>query len=285
MTSSLVRFEQRAVSAGGRVSAVVLDASGREVFTLSPDEPMPAASVIKLPLVMTLFADAAAGRMDLDERVAIGQRVGGSGVLSHLPDVPDMTLRDLAAITTTVSDNTATNRLIDRVGIVHVNERLDEWGCPATRLRRAMFDLEAKARGIENAMTARDAASLLRRVLEGAVAGEHAWISVLSLLTWNGDRTRLGRYLPPSVPLAHKDGWGDDPLPVDNDVGIVRAGRGASTGSAADALRNGGAVVVGFTHGVDPLVARPLLGLLGRGAAEAAGAELGPLPFEVGGNA
>lgn len=268
MTRLLEAFRRRARAAGGRVSAVLIGSDGQELLAVSPDEPMRAASVIKLPLVMTLFVDASEGKIDLDERVAVGDRVAGSGVLSHLPGVGDMTLRDLAAITLTVSDNTAANRLIDRVGIERVNEQLDEWGCGTTRLRRAMYDLEAKARGEENVMTARETASLLRRVQSGAKAGDDALGSVLRLLGWNSDQTRLGRYLPSNVALAHKDGWDTAPL-IDNDAGIV-----------------GGAVVAaGFTNGVDTREARALLGLLGLAAAELAGADVGTLPSEVSGTA
>jgi beta-lactamase class A len=262
----LETFRARAAVAGGRLGAIVLDPSGREVLAIDADELMPAASVIKLPLVMTLFADAAAGRLSLDERMPVGDRVDGSGVLRDLADLDAMSLRDLAALTMTVSDNTAANRLIERVGPDRVNERLGAWGCPKTRLRRAMFDLDAKARGLENVMTARETASLLRRIADGARDGDDASVSVLGLLERNTDRTRLGRYLPTDVTLAHKDGWMDE---VDNDAGIVRA--------------RSGVVVVGFTNGIDPRESRPLLGLLGLAAASLAGAEVGKLPREAGG--
>lgn len=279
MTRLLDLFRARSASADGRVSAVVLDADGSEMLASLPDVPMRAASVIKLPLVMTLFLGSREG-IDLDEPVAVGPRVAGSGVLSHLPGVADMTLRDLAAIALTVSDNTAANRLIDRVGIERVNERLEEWGCATTRLRRAMYDLEAKARGLENVMSARETASLLRRVLEGANGGDATLADLFALLSWNSDRTRLGRYLPSGVALAHKDGWDTAPR-IDNDAGIVRA---AAAGSPP-AAPGPGVVVVGFTNDVDTREARSLLGLLGLAAAEIAGADIGTLPSEVAGSA
>lgn len=267
MTRLLDLFRQRASVASGSVAAVLVDAQGRELLAILPDEPMRAASVIKLPLVMTLFLDAASGRIDLDERVPVGARVAGSGVLSHMPGIDRVTLRDLAAVTVSVSDNTATNRLIERVGIDRVNAQLDAWRCPNTRLRRAMYDLEAKARGQENVMTARETAALLRRVLSPP-ATEAALASVRALLALNSDRTRLGRYLPSTVTLAHKDGWDTKPL-TDNDAGIVA----------------GAVVVVGFTNDLETRAARSLLGLLGLAAAEIAGADIGPLPSEVVGSA
>ena len=271
MTALLERFAERARASGGRVGAVVLGDDGSEALVLDADETYYSASVIKLPLVMTLYADAAAGRLSLEERVPVGERVGGSGVLRDVVDVGPLSLRDLAALAMTVSDNTATNRLIERIGVERVNERLDEWDCPRTRLQRAMFDMEAKARGHENLMTPRECASLLSYVLRRSGAGDEAMSAVLHLLERNRDLSRLGRYLPKGADVAHKDGWGDDPEYVDNDAGIVTA--------------RGAAVVVGFTQRLAPLVARPLLGLLGLAAAEMAGAEVAGVPAELVGSA
>jgi beta-lactamase class A len=264
----LERFQERAHQAGGRVGAVVMAEDGREASALDADGTYPAASVIKLPLVMTLFADAAEGRLQLDESLSLGERVDGSGVLRHLTDLQRMTLRDLAALAMTVSDNTATNRLIERVGLGRVAQRLEEWGCRGTRLERAMFDLAAKERGRENVMTPRETAFLVMRVVRGARAGDRAMRAVLDLMERNADRTRLGRYLPPGVTLAHKDGWMDD---VDNDAGVLTARTGV--------------IAVGFTSGVPALTARPLLGLLGLAAAKLAGSEITGLPLELAGGA
>lgn len=266
MTALLDRFVDQARAADGRVGAVVLAPDGSEALALDPDGVFFSASVIKLPLVMTLYLDAAAGRWSLEDRIPVGERVPGSGVLRDLRDIDAMSVRDLASLTMSVSDNTATNRLIELVGVARVNEMLDEWTCPATRLQRAMFDMEAKARGCENLMTPRETASLLWRVLRDASSSE-PMAAVLALLERNTNTTRLGRYLPKGATVAHKDGWGDDPEYVDNDVGILRAGSAV--------------VAAGFTYRLPPVVARPLLGLLGFAAAELAGADVSGLPFEA----
>jgi beta-lactamase class A len=223
VSALLDRFVDRSRASGGRVGAVVLGEDGSEALALDADETYFSASVIKLPLVMALYADATGGRLSLEERMPVGERILGSGVLRDLRDVGSLSLRDLAALAMTVSDNTATNRLIERLGIARVNECLDEWGCPRTRLERAMFDTEARSRGCENLMTPREAASLLLRVVRGERAGDEAMSGVLRLLERNRDLSRLGRYLPKGADVAHKDGWGDDPEYVDNDAGIVKA--------------------------------------------------------------
>ncbi|MDE3112556.1 MAG: serine hydrolase [Chloroflexota bacterium] len=249
------------------MGAVLADEGGREVLALDPDGVYPAASVIKLPLVMCVYDDAEEGRLALAERLPIGSRVGGSGVLQELVDVTAMTVRDLATLAMEISDNTATNQLIERVGIDHVNERLRSWGCTATVLRRRLFDNEAKARGLENLMSPRETVRLLTRVRDRAAAGSRASGEVLRLLEHNQNTQRLGSLLPPGVVLAHKDGWGSDPDFVENDAGIVRARTRVTA--------------VGFTHGVHSTLARPLLGVLGLAAAELAGADLSGLPPEV----
>ncbi len=267
MAGILDRFRTTAKASAGRVGAVLVDGDGRDVVALDPEGIYPAASVIKLPLVMTVFEDAEEGRLSLDERLPIGTRVGGSGVLQELVDVTALTVRDLATLAMEVSDNTATNHLIERVGMERVNDRLGSWGCTATALRRRLFDNEAKARGLENLMSPRETAALLRRVRDGAAAGSRASAEVLRLLEHNQNTQRLGAFLPRDAVLAHKDGWGSDPDFVENDAGIVRARTSV--------------IAVGFTQRVHPTRARPLLGLLGLAAAELAGADLSGLPPEV----
>src|SRR5213593_3564253 len=206
----------------GEAAAFASDADGHALFCEREDELFPSASVIKLPLVMTLYADATRGLIDLDERVAVGDRVDGSGVLRHVRDVERLSLRDLAMLAIIVSDNTATNRLIERIGAPRVNERLAEWGCARTRLRRQMYDFDAAARGCENVMTARETASLLLRLRRGACRDRATSDAVLALLERCQDKTMLRRYLPPEAKVAHKTGTLDESR---NDAGIVTAER------------------------------------------------------------
>ncbi|HUG55449.1 MAG TPA: serine hydrolase [Candidatus Limnocylindrales bacterium] len=256
------RLERLAGSAG----LIACGADGRPLFEHDADAALPAASVIKLPLVMALHADAAAGLLDLGEELEVGRPVEGSGLLRHLGGPRALPIRDLATLAVAVSDNTATNRLIERIGLERVNARLDEWGCPRTRLRRAMYDLEARARGRENVLTAREAAALLLRLLRGELVDRRTSDAVLATLERCEDRTLLARYLPREARVAHKSGWIEG---VRGDAGIVWHGERA-------------VVVAGLVSGLaDPAEAWPVLGLLGWCALRAAGAPLEPLPFEL----
>lgn len=251
---------RRSVHAG----MIVLAADGAELFAQRAEEAFPAASVIKIPLVMTLYADAAEGRLSLDERCAVGFRVEGSGVLRHLPDLAELSLRDLATLAIIVSDNTATNRLIERVGLDRVAERLREWGCLGTRLRRAMFDLPAAKRGADNVLVPREIAGLLLRLLRGECAGRATSDAILGVLERTQDDSLLRRYLPAGVRVAHKTGSLDG---VRNDAGIIHADRPV--------------IAVGCVRGVADIgQARSLLGLLGWIAYRSAGGAAAGLPPE-----
>src|SRR5260370_6663367 len=197
-------------SVRGDAGAFPYHGDGFGVFCEREDEPFPSASVIKLPLVMTLYADAARGLVDLDERVRVGDRVDGSGVLRHMRDIDRLSLRDLAMLAIIVSDNTATNRLIERIGVDRAGERLREWGCPKSRLSRKMYDLEAARRGNENVMTARETVSLLVRLERGECEDRRTSDAVLAVLEQCQDRTMLLRYLPYGTKIPHKTGTLDE---------------------------------------------------------------------------
>src|SRR5439155_20754232 len=113
----------------GKAGLIALDADGRTLYERDADGAYPAASVIKIPILMTVYADAAEGRLSLDERLAVGKHLPGSGVLGWIPGVTELTIRDHAMLMTIVSDNTATNRLMERVGVDRIAERMREWGC------------------------------------------------------------------------------------------------------------------------------------------------------------
>src|SRR5207247_4116121 len=131
-------------------------------------EVVPQASSIKVAVLYELYRQADEGKIELAEltRPPV-PRVGGGGVLQLLGPDARFTWRDLAILMMGWSDNEATNRLIDRVGLEAVNRRLDELGLHATRLRRRMMDLDAARRGDEHVSTP----VAMRPVMEVAHAG------------------------------------------------------------------------------------------------------------------
>ncbi|MEO1497148.1 MAG: serine hydrolase [Planctomycetota bacterium] len=180
--------EQIAEVVAGRVERVgyaVATLDDGEVRGERLDEVFTQASAIKIPIVWRLDAAAEAGELSLDEvlPVAIESGSGGCGVLQHFtPGVSQLTLGDIAVLMIVLSDNVATNLLIERVGMDRVNEQLESLGLEQTRLRRLMMDAAAREAGYENTSTPREAARLMGELSRQADSGDAAATRTLATL-------------------------------------------------------------------------------------------------------
>jgi beta-lactamase class A len=152
----------------GVVGVAVKDLATGRTIEIRGDVVFPQASSIKLALVLELYHQAAAGRIDLGAlRTLPKARVGGSGVLPYLSDKAQLTGRDLAVLMMSLSDNAATNILIDEVTFAAVNARMDALGLGKTRFRRHMIDLAAARRGEENVSTPQEMVRLIEAIGKG----------------------------------------------------------------------------------------------------------------------
>jgi beta-lactamase class A len=136
----------------GVLGYVIIDlTSGEQIAARLARQPFPTASAIKVPILYELLKRADEGALELDAARPLdrSQVVGGSGVLRHLT-TPALSLRDHAALMMVLSDNTATNVVIDAVGMSNVTARMQGLGLGDIRLRRKMMDDAAVQRGDEN---------------------------------------------------------------------------------------------------------------------------------------
>ena len=148
----------------GVLGVSILDlASGRK-YDLHADEVFPQASSIKVAVLAELYRQAQIGKLKLSDLYTVQaiDLVADSDIMNGLsPGVTRITLRDLATMMVAVSDNSATNVLIDRVGMANVNSLMDSLGLPHTRLRRKMMDVKAAGEGRENISTPAEMTALL----------------------------------------------------------------------------------------------------------------------------
>jgi beta-lactamase class A len=137
----------------GMVGVAVHDFESGADFTYNADEMYPTASTLKVPLLYTLYRLADAGELDLSERVTLSHtnRVPGSGVLQHMDDGLQPTLRDLAELMIIVSDNWATDLLWNRMTKPVVDATLAEIGMTQTSLPMTIFELFATLAGLDPA--------------------------------------------------------------------------------------------------------------------------------------
>ncbi len=133
------------------------------------------------------------------------------------PGVTKITLRDVATMMVAVSDNAATNVLIDRVGMENVNAMLDSLGLTHMRLRRKMMDVKAASEGRENVATPHEFVTLLADLYQGKVLNKEMTDDFFKMLSTHKD-SWIPRELPDNLKIADKPGALEG---VRNDSGIV----------------------------------------------------------------
>jgi beta-lactamase class A len=218
------KLERRAGEIAARVDGVmgytIIDLTSGDRFGHLDHETFPTASTIKLAIVYELFKQEEEGKVSLDETIVLDRRkaVGGTGVLADL-GTPTLPIRDYATLMVRLSDNTATNVLIDRLGMENIANRMQALGLTATRLRRHMMDTAAARRGDENISTPDELARLLQAMYGPAGPGHTASPGAIAMLK-KSKESRLRRGLPPGVETADKPGELEG---VRVDAGIVYA--------------------------------------------------------------
>src|SRR5699024_555837 len=138
-------------------------------------------------------------------------RVAGDG-LFHLLDDPDPTLEDLATAMIAISDNAATNELIDHLGRGEINASLDEWGYAETYVGRKMMVTGGGAEDLppgvsENVTSPRNVATLVADIVHEATLSQAAYDRLRVPLRHQHDTSMIARYLPMDADLEHKHGW------------------------------------------------------------------------------
>jgi beta-lactamase class A len=197
--------------------------TGRTLF-LHPDDVFPQASSIKITVLAELYRQAQQGKLKLDDlyTVSAADLVADSDIMGSLtPGITRLTNRDLATMMIAVSDNSATNVLIDRVGMDNVNAFLESQGLHHTRLRRKMMDLKAASEGRENVSTPREMMTLLDALYRNKILSKPLTDDFFKMLATHKD-SWIPRYLPEDLKAANKPGALEG---VRNDSGVVFASR------------------------------------------------------------
>src|SRR5205809_3941434 len=226
------KLETRVEEISGRLDGVmgvaILDLTDGRVLLRNADRVFPAASSIKIAILLELYRQdqeartGAKGKAKLDDIYTFDPKdlVEDSRIMAGLTaGVTRITNRDLAQFLVAVSDNAATNVLIDRVGRDNVNAMLHSLGLPKTLLRRKMMDIAAARRGHENIATPQEMVRLLEAIFKEKALDKQAtaeFIKQLSTLK----QSYLPRYVPECVQVANKPGELEAER---NDSGIVFA--------------------------------------------------------------
>jgi beta-lactamase class A len=191
----------------GVMGVAALDLVGDDDVLINADQVFPQGSTIKIPILMEVYRQAEAGTFALSDRRTLTDavKVGGSGQLQTLGTGSELTIYDLCVLMISISDNTATNMLIDLVGMDRVNQTMADLGLEHTRLQRKMMDTAARARGDENLSTPAEAAQIMEMLHRGTFVSRAASDEMLAILrkTGGGD---LAAGVPGDVAVPFKPG-------------------------------------------------------------------------------
>jgi len=203
------------------VGVAIVDLTDQRSFYLNADAVYPTASTIKIAVLAELYRQNERGSgAKLNDLYTVNAKdgVGTEGILQSMSaGVSRITNRDLALLMVSLSDNSATNVLIDRVGMDNINDWLAQLGLQNTRLRRHMLDVKAAQEGRENTATPRELVTMLQALYGGRVFNKGTTDEFFKLLATQKS-SYIPRLLPADLMIANKPGNLDA---VRNDAGIV----------------------------------------------------------------
>jgi len=216
-TAGLRRTLSSIVSAHhGVVGYSVMNIDTGERLSLRGDETFSTASLIKVPILVTLYDLAEKKMLSLDDPLTVLKidQVPGSGVLQFMKPGMTLTVNDAANLMIILSDNTATNLLLDRIAIRRVWDKMEALGLPHTKvhsktfLRMTSVAMDSSVKYGLGVTTPNEMASLFAQLAQGKAVSPAADSAMLDMLANNADGEQMQRYVE-NLRVPHKTGSTD----------------------------------------------------------------------------
>jgi D-alanyl-D-alanine carboxypeptidase (penicillin-binding protein 5/6) len=199
----------------GDVAIAVKHLKTGEAYEYHADRPMPTASLIKFPVMIAAHEAVEQKRLSLDDRIELkaDDKVPGSGILtSHFSPGTAISLRDAIHLMIVYSDNTATNLVLDKLGLPTTNECMESLGCHDTRINAKVYRRETSIAPERSqkfglgSTSARDMIKLCELLYSGKLVSEEASKQMLEHMFACDDKQKVPRSLPAGTRVAHKTG-------------------------------------------------------------------------------
>ena len=221
LTEELIPLKQKLANLDKKqtkieTQAFFIDLDNGKYVNLAGDTPISAASLIKIPVAIAFFQDVDAGKIKLNEKLPMGKDViaSGSGDMQYQQGQKSFTALETVKKMIAISDNTATNMLIKRMGGKAVlDQRFQAWGLTHTQIHNLLPDLEGT-----NMTSSKDLATVLLKVNQGELISLKSRDRLLGIMQETKTRTLLPPGLEPGAIISHKTG---DIGTVLGDAGII----------------------------------------------------------------
>ena len=244
MIDKIMKIQDKLNNVRGRIGVYyenLVTGDSWEAMRGTDEDVFESASVIKLWIMSCTYEEAERGDLSLDQTVTLTEedmvpcpgvpdynadRLAGcltedmfpeSGVLNYMHPGLELTVRDLVRLMILISDNTATNILIDLLGKDRINEHIASLGAERTILNRKLFDTSPEVRGKENMISLEETGDYFRMLYKGELVSAEASREMLALLQNQQNTYKIPFYIR-RLPVAHKTG---EDTGIENDVGIV----------------------------------------------------------------
>ena len=234
------RIEQAASEYAGVMGIAARNLLTGEEIAVNADARFPTASTIKTAVMIEAYHQAAEAKLSLESRIALkdADKVGGSGVLNGMSAGLELTVKDLIHLMITLSDNTATNMLVTRLGAKQIDDRMEGYGLRETKIFRPTFrdgqpdvfpELEREF-GL-GMTTPKEMMRLMALIAEGKAVSADASAEMLKTLQRQQDRAMIPRLLPAGLEVGNKTGTDAEKLAdASGRRGAIRADAAIVTG-------------------------------------------------------
>ncbi|MBU5317368.1 serine hydrolase [Clostridium bornimense] len=208
-----------------KFSLAFKDLSREDTYSINSRKTV-SAGTIKIFIMAEAFNEAQNGTLKLDDNITLtdNMKASGAGILRDRKAGETFTIKDLIDLMMLKNDNTATNILINKLGIDNINNYIKSLGCNDTELNRTMMDQNAINRGIQNYTSVNDLTLVLSKIYQKKCINEHYDALMLDILKNNKYDEKIPKLIPTTAPVFNKSG---EYPSMENDAAIIVTDKGA----------------------------------------------------------
>lgn len=208
-----------------KFSLAFKDVSRDDTFSMNNGKVM-AAGTIKIYIMTAAFNEVNSGTLNLDDVITLSDNVKteGAGILKDRRAGEKFTIKDLIDLMMLKNDNTATNILINKLGITNINNYIKSLGCTDTELNRTMMDRAAINRGVQNYTSVNDLSLILSKIYNNTCVSKKYDTLMLNILKNNKYDEKIPKLIPTTASIFNKSG---EYPSVENDAAIIVTDKGA----------------------------------------------------------